>query len=67
MERVTQSAAVRAVLARVHELTAQEEARAWRATLQMASPAERRGMARAAWLDLRAYGYTQEGQRQCKR
>ena len=63
MGRVTQSAAVRTVLARVHELTAQEEARAWRATLQMASPEERRGIARQAWIDLRAYGYTQEGER----
>ena len=63
MERVTQSAAVRTVLARVHELTAQEEKTCWAGLLQMASPAERREIAREAWIDLRAFGYDQEGRK----
>lgn len=33
---------------------------AWRATLQMASPAERLELAQAAWLDLAAYGYNRK-------
>ena len=64
MAGMTRTAALARTFARLaHTVTPTEEARAWRATLQMASPEERRGIARQAWIDLRAYGYTQEGER----
>ena len=63
MVALTAPQIARMILAQAPRLTPAQERAAWAATLQHATPQERLEIARAAWIDLRAYSYDQTGER----